>query len=49
MKGKQKVPILILHRNLHTYNAASADLRKKAVKKFEWWALINEIDVTNVW
>ena len=31
-----------------TYNTASADLRKKAVKKFEWQSLRNEIDVTNL-
>ena len=49
MKGKQKVPASIPHKNFHTYNTASTDLRKKAVKKFEWWALRNEIDVTNVW
>ena len=32
-----------------TYHTAPVDLRKKAVKKFEWWSLRNEIDVTNVW
>jgi hypothetical protein len=24
-------------------------LRKKALRKFGWWPLRNEIDVTNVW
>ena len=31
-----------------TYHTAPTDLRKKAVKKFEWQSLRNEIDVTNV-
>jgi hypothetical protein len=48
MKGKQKVPTSIQIKNVLTYNSASADLRKKAVKKFEWWALRNEIDVITI-
>ena len=48
MKGKQKYLHQSYIENFHTYNTASADLRKKAVKKFEWWALRNEINVTNV-
>ena len=38
MKGKQKVPTSIPQKNFYTYNTAPTDLRKKAVKKFEWWA-----------
>ena len=49
MKGKQKVPTSIPQKNFNTYNTAPTDLRKKAVKKFEWQSLRNEIDVTNVW
>ncbi len=49
MKGIQKVPISIPYKNFNPHHTAPTDLRKKAVKKFEWWALRNEIDVTNVW
>ena len=38
IKDKQKVPASIPHKNFHNYNTASTDLRKKAVKKFEWWS-----------
>ena len=48
MKGKQKYLHQSQIENLHNYNTAPTDLRKKAVKKFEWQGLRNEIDVTSV-
>jgi len=49
MKGKQKVPASIPHKNFNTYNTASTDLRKKAIKKYECRSLRNEIDVAKAW
>ena len=48
MKGNKKYPHQSHIKNLLTYHTAPVDLRKKAVKKFEWQALRNEIDVTTI-
>ena len=49
MKAKQKVAKSITYKKPSNLSYRPTDLRKKDVKKFEWQALRNEIDVTQVW
>ena len=46
---KSRLPFINLIQDNLLHYTAPTDLRKKAVKKFEWRVLRNEIDVTNVW